>query len=91
MVRSSIRHVCPGSLAETILAGTQYSDGVVGALIVHPSQDVVGWPEWDEDLLVQLADWYHTLSSELLELFMRVRVSRLPCFAELIRSSQISG
>ena len=40
-------------------AGTQYSDGVVGALVVHPSQTVVGWPEWDEDLLVQMADWYH--------------------------------
>lgn len=76
-VRSSILHDGPSCYFKRVTAGTQYSDGVVGALVVHPSQDVVGWPAWDEDLLVQMADWYHTFSTELLELFMRVRYEKV--------------
>lgn len=73
MVRQSICHDDPSIFLMYNVAGTQYSDGVVGALVVHPLQTIVGWPEWDEDLLIQMADWYHTFSTELLELFMRVR------------------
>jgi hypothetical protein len=31
-------------------------------------------PSWDEDLVVQLADWYHTFTEDLLALYMRVCV-----------------
>ncbi|VDB90104.1 unnamed protein product [Peniophora sp. CBMAI 1063] len=75
------------------IAGTQYSDGVVGALIVHPTQDVVGWPAWDEDLLVQMADWYHDFSTNLLELFMRpdIGLTGTPGDEPVPDSSTING
>ena len=60
----------------------------MGALVVHPSQTVVGWPEWDEDLLVQMADWYHTFSTELLELFMRVCTLIVFWHGQLVKFSQ---
>ncbi|KAA1477561.1 multicopper oxidase 2A [Dentipellis sp. KUC8613] len=47
---------------------TQYTDGVSGALVVHPSApSPSGLPEWDHDLVVQMSDWYHDQSEDLLE------------------------
>ncbi|KAI0033322.1 multicopper oxidase 3B [Vararia minispora EC-137] len=56
------------------IAGMQYTDGVTGAIVVHPTRNVSGIPSWDEDLAVQLADWYHTFSEELLALYMRPNI-----------------
>ncbi|KAJ3484465.1 hypothetical protein NLI96_g5633 [Meripilus lineatus] len=45
---------------------TQYADGITGALIVHPSEpSPPDFPTWDQDLVVQMNDWYHTFSSQL--------------------------
>jgi L-ascorbate oxidase len=38
------------------------ADGITGALIVHPTENVTV-PQYDEDLLVFLQDWYHTTST----------------------------
>ncbi|KIJ23523.1 multicopper oxidase [Sphaerobolus stellatus SS14] len=46
---------------------TQYTDGITGALIVHPSDPAPSdFPEWDEEFVVQMADWYHDQSQDLL-------------------------
>ncbi|KAH9927903.1 Cupredoxin [Epithele typhae] len=48
-------------------AGTQYTDGITGALVVHSKNESV--PVYDGDLVLQLADLYHTLSPALLNLY----------------------
>ncbi|KAI0063945.1 hypothetical protein BV25DRAFT_1801547 [Artomyces pyxidatus] len=46
---------------------TQYTDGVTGALIVHPTAPAPsGLPQWDEEIVIHMADWYHNMSSDLL-------------------------
>jgi FtsP/CotA-like multicopper oxidase with cupredoxin domain len=64
-----------GIILILFIAGMQYTDGVTGALVVHPTRNTLGVPSWDEDLVVQLADWYHTFSEDLLALYTRVRTS----------------
>ena len=55
------------------LASTQYTDGVTGALIVYPTDPAPkGFPSWDQELVVQLSDLYHTFSSELLAAYLSV-------------------
>ena len=55
-------------------ADTQYTDGITGALIVHPaSPPPEAFPTWDGELVVQLADLYHTFSSVLLASYLSVR------------------
>ncbi|KAF8589080.1 multicopper oxidase [Ramaria rubella] len=50
---------------------TQYTDGVSGALIVHPTvAHPLGLPTWDEELVVQMADWYHDVSGVLLKKYL---------------------
>ncbi|EKM52837.1 uncharacterized protein PHACADRAFT_149761 [Phanerochaete carnosa HHB-10118-sp] len=44
------------------LDGTEYTDGIEGALIVHPRSYPPHFPTWDEDLVIELADVYHTFS-----------------------------
>lgn len=45
----------------------QYSDGIVGGIVVHPTAPPPpGLPLWDEDLLVILQDWYHVYTEALL-------------------------
>ena len=46
---------------------TQYTDGVVGALVVHAKNESV--PSYDGDLVLQLSDLYHTFSTALLNLY----------------------
>ena len=42
---------------------TQYTDGISGALIIHPSDPAPeGFPTWDEELVVELSDIYHIFS-----------------------------
>lgn len=42
----------------------QYTDGITGALIIHPSEPApAGFPTWDEDLLVEMSDVYHGFSA----------------------------
>ncbi|KAI0356871.1 hypothetical protein OH77DRAFT_1399973 [Trametes cingulata] len=48
-------------------AGTQYTDGITGALIVHAQNESV--PAYDGDLAIQMADLYHGFSPELLNLY----------------------
>ncbi|KAI0325354.1 hypothetical protein GY45DRAFT_1261010 [Cubamyces sp. BRFM 1775] len=48
-------------------AGTQYTDGITGALIVHAKNESV--PTYDGDIAIQLADLYHGFSPELLNLY----------------------
>ncbi|EKM55004.1 uncharacterized protein PHACADRAFT_60261, partial [Phanerochaete carnosa HHB-10118-sp] len=48
-----------------------YTDGVTGALIVHPSSPPPeAFPTWDDELVVQLADLYHTFSTVLLASYL---------------------
>ncbi|GJE98919.1 cupredoxin domain-containing protein [Phanerochaete sordida] len=50
---------------------TQYTDCITGALVVHPaSPPPVAFPSWDGELVVQLADLYHTFSSVLLASYL---------------------
>ena len=54
--------------------GPQYTDGIVGALIVYPTAaPPANFPTWDYDLVVQVSDWYHTLATILEEQFLSVR------------------
>ncbi|PIL29112.1 transporter [Ganoderma sinense ZZ0214-1] len=46
---------------------TQYTDGIVGALVVHAKNESV--PSYDGDLVLQLSDFYHTFSPALLNLY----------------------
>ncbi|KAI1782831.1 multicopper oxidase [Ganoderma leucocontextum] len=46
---------------------TQYTDGIVGALVVHAKNESV--PSYDGDLVIQLSDLYHTFSPALLNLY----------------------
>lgn len=65
----------PSRYADTRAAAdsTQYTDGVTGALVVHPaSPPPEAFPTWDEELVVQLADLYHTFSSVLLASYLSV-------------------
>ncbi|KAL1948428.1 hypothetical protein VTO73DRAFT_12503 [Trametes versicolor] len=48
-------------------AGTQYTDGITGALIVHAKNESV--PASDGDLAIQMADLYHGFSPALLNLY----------------------
>ncbi|KAF8572625.1 multicopper oxidase, partial [Ramaria rubella] len=46
---------------------TQYTDGITGALVVHPTAPPPSsLPTWDDELVVQMADWYHDMSGGLL-------------------------
>ncbi|KAI0649905.1 multicopper oxidase-domain-containing protein [Trametes meyenii] len=50
-------------------AGTQYTDGITGALIVHAAQNASepeAVPAYDGDLVIQMADLYHGFSPALL-------------------------
>ncbi|KAI0039225.1 multicopper oxidase [Auriscalpium vulgare] len=50
---------------------TQYTDGITGPLIVHPTApSPPGLPQWDEELVVHMADWYHDLSADLLDAYL---------------------
>nr|AAS21667.1 multicopper oxidase 3B-I10 splice variant [Phanerodontia chrysosporium] len=50
---------------------TQYTDGITGALVVHPTDPLpASIPPWDGDLVVQVSDLYHTFSPVLLERFL---------------------
>ncbi|THH20196.1 hypothetical protein EW146_g1116 [Bondarzewia mesenterica] len=43
---------------------------IIGALIVHPdnsSSPSSTLPQWDEELVIQMADWYHDMSDVLLD------------------------
>nr|AAR82933.1 multicopper oxidase [Auricularia auricula-judae] len=48
---------------------TQYTDGVTGAFIVHPTNATVSAPTYDTDSLIQVGDMYHTISDKLLAAF----------------------
>ncbi|OBZ76092.1 Acid phosphatase [Grifola frondosa] len=48
-------------------SGTQYTDGITGALIVHGKNESV--PPYDEDLVIQMSDLYHDFSPALLNLY----------------------
>ncbi|TFK81611.1 multicopper oxidase [Polyporus arcularius HHB13444] len=48
-------------------AGTQYTDGITGALIIHAKNESV--PTYDGDIVLQLADLYHGFSPDLLNLY----------------------
>ncbi|KAH8994229.1 multicopper oxidase 2A [Lactarius akahatsu] len=46
---------------------TQYTDGITGALIVHPTaQNPTTLPAYDDEIVIQMADLYHDESQVLL-------------------------
>lgn len=45
---------------------TQYSDGLVGPLIIHAPEEAAVREGYDFDQVVLLSDWYHDLSAALL-------------------------
>ncbi|KAJ6478941.1 Cupredoxin [Mycena sanguinolenta] len=49
----------------------QYSDGVVGPLIVHPTAGNPPLiPVYDAEMIVQLSDWYHQLAASYVATFL---------------------
>ncbi|KAL8291388.1 hypothetical protein RQP46_002366 [Phenoliferia psychrophenolica] len=48
--------------------GTQYTDGITGAFIVHSPNETV--PAYDGEVLVQLSDLYHGFSTDLLRQYL---------------------
>ena len=46
--------------------GTQYTDGLVGPLIVHAPEEKQAQQSYDYDQVVLLQDWYHDFSQTLL-------------------------
>ncbi|KAH9991861.1 multicopper oxidase 2A [Russula vinacea] len=48
------------------IVSTQYTDGVTGALIVHPTQNTSALPAYDSEIVIQMADLYHNQSHVLL-------------------------
>jgi len=50
--------------------GTQYSDGLVGPLIIHAPEEKTAQQEYDVDQVVLLSDWYHDLSAALLPAYL---------------------
>lgn len=62
------------AIIDAFLVDTQYTDGISGALIVHPSDPAPkGFPTWDEDLVVELSDVYHTFSTAIVGPYLSVR------------------
>jgi FtsP/CotA-like multicopper oxidase with cupredoxin domain len=45
---------------------TQYSDGLVGPLIIHAPEEASVRNGYDFDQIILLSDWYHDLSASLL-------------------------
>ena len=53
--------------------GAQYTDGIAGALIVYPTAAAPSdFPTWDQEIVIELNDWYHTLATTLEEEFLSV-------------------
>ncbi|KAI0092237.1 multicopper oxidase 2A [Irpex rosettiformis] len=50
---------------------TQYTDGLTGALVIHPLDPAPkNIPTWDGEIMVQMADVYHNFSQELLDAYL---------------------
>ncbi|KAM0753984.1 hypothetical protein T439DRAFT_169004 [Meredithblackwellia eburnea MCA 4105] len=47
---------------------TQYTDGITGALVVHGQNETI--PQYDGELVFQLADLYHGFSTDLLQQYL---------------------
>lgn len=45
---------------------SQYTDGIVGPLIVHAPEEATTQESYDFDQIVLLQDWYHDLSAALM-------------------------
>jgi FtsP/CotA-like multicopper oxidase with cupredoxin domain len=45
---------------------TQYTDGIVGPLIVHAPEEAEARKDYDVDQILLISDWYHDLSGALL-------------------------
>ena len=53
--------------------GAQYTDGIAGALVVHPTAAAPSnFPTYDYDVVIQFDDWYHTLATILEEQLLSV-------------------
>ncbi|KIP03947.1 ferroxidase/laccase group [Phlebiopsis gigantea 11061_1 CR5-6] len=71
---------------------TQYTDGISGALIVHPSDPAPkGFPTWDEELVVELSDVYHTFSAAIVEQYLTGTGPVQPLVLETPDSGAING
>jgi FtsP/CotA-like multicopper oxidase with cupredoxin domain len=49
---------------------TQYTDGIVGPLIVHAAEEQQARESYDYDQVILLSDWYHDLSAALLPTYL---------------------
>ncbi|EKM52892.1 uncharacterized protein PHACADRAFT_261563 [Phanerochaete carnosa HHB-10118-sp] len=70
---------------------TEYTDGIEGALIVHPRSYPPKFPTWDEDLVVELTDVYHTFSGVIAAELYAGNGSLSPLFLEIPDSGAING
>ncbi|EKM52894.1 uncharacterized protein PHACADRAFT_149824 [Phanerochaete carnosa HHB-10118-sp] len=71
---------------------TQYTDGATGAFIVHPSSYPSNFPTWDEDIVVELTDVYHTFSSDIASAYLTGKGNKLQGLAlEIPDSGAING
>ncbi|EKM52861.1 uncharacterized protein PHACADRAFT_100787 [Phanerochaete carnosa HHB-10118-sp] len=73
------------------LVDTQYTDGIEGALIVHPRSYPRKFPTWDEDLVVELADVYHTFSTTIASQILFGGGTLNPLQLEVSDSGAING
>ncbi|KAK9463898.1 Cupredoxin [Lipomyces oligophaga] len=57
----------------------QYSDGVVGPIVIHSvEEDLLIRNRYDYDMVIMLSDWYHKHSSEYLREYARPGVRSVP-------------
>ncbi|KAK9470799.1 multicopper oxidase [Dipodascopsis tothii] len=51
--------------------GPQYQDGVFGPVVVHsPTEDALLRDQYDEEYIVLLGDWYHSLADAYMEKYL---------------------
>ncbi|EKM52883.1 uncharacterized protein PHACADRAFT_261553 [Phanerochaete carnosa HHB-10118-sp] len=70
---------------------TEYTDGIEGALIVHPRSYPPNFPTWDEDLVVVLTDVYHTFSGIIAAELAAGNGSLSPILLQVPDSGAING
>lgn len=49
---------------------TQYTDGLVGPLVIHAPEEKTAQKDYDFDQIILLTDWYHDLSAALLPTYL---------------------
>jgi FtsP/CotA-like multicopper oxidase with cupredoxin domain len=50
--------------------GMQYSDGIVGPLVIHAPEEADARKMYDYDQVVMIQDWYHDMATDLLDSYL---------------------